>query len=75
MPRFVRRQRERQDLLVVRKATHHLDPLLQVPQDRNVQPALELRAERRVLLGDALHAREEGLRKDMRKDVELEHGN
>ena len=41
-----RRHRERQHLLVARAALHHLDALVQVPEHRDVHPALELRGER-----------------------------
>src|SRR3989441_7337809 len=67
------RHRQGQDLLVLGEALHHAHALVQVPQHRNVHPALELRRERRVPLGDLLHPLEVRLRKDVRKDVELQH--
>jgi hypothetical protein len=66
------RHRQREHLLVAREALHHLDAPVEVPEHRNVHPALELRRERRVALGDLLHALEVREREDVRKDVELE---
>src|SRR5438046_3900519 len=66
------RHRQSQDLLVLGEALHHAHALVQVPQHRDVHPALELRRERRVPLGDLLHPLEVRLRKDVRKDVELQ---
>src|SRR5437879_576380 len=65
--------RQGQDLPVLGEALHHAHALVQVPQHRNVHPALELGRERRVPLGDLLHPLEVRLRKDVRKDVELQH--
>src|SRR5947208_10684608 len=65
--------RQGQDLPVLGEALHHAHALVEVPQHRSVHPALELRRERRVPLGDLLHPLEVRLRKDVRKDVELQH--
>src|SRR6266853_305903 len=67
-----RRKRQGEDLLVPRKALHHPQARFQVPQHRDVQPALDLRGKRRTLLRDRLHPLEKRLRKDVREDVELE---
>src|SRR5881396_3193407 len=67
------RHRQGQDLPVLGEALHHAHALVQVPQHRNVHPALELRRERRVPCGDLLHPLEVRLRKDVRKNVELQH--
>src|SRR5437016_3856958 len=67
------RHRQGQDLLVLGEALHHAHALVEVPQHRNVHPALELRRERRVALGDSLHPLEVRLRKDVGKNVELKH--
>src|SRR6266850_1132901 len=72
---FDRRQRQRQHLLVTRPALHHLDALFQIPEHRDVQPALDVRGERRLRRGDLLHALEEGGWKDVRKDVQLRLGS
>src|SRR3989475_1060269 len=67
------RHRQGQDLLVLGEALHHAHALVQVPQHRNVHPALELRRERRVPLGDLLHPLEVRLRKDVGENVEFQH--
>src|SRR5204863_8463900 len=67
-----RRKRQGEDLLVPREALHHAQARLQVPQHRDVQPALDLRGERGTLPRDRLHPLEKRLRKDVREDVELE---
>src|SRR3989475_4409140 len=67
------RHRQGQDLLVLGEALHHAHALVEVPQHRNVHPALELRRERRIPLGDSLHPLEVRLRKNVRKNVELQH--
>src|SRR5882762_6892325 len=67
------RHRQGQDLLVLGEALHHAHALVEVPQHRDMHPALELRRERRVPLGDLLHPLEVRLRKDMRKNVEFQH--
>src|SRR6266436_6254335 len=67
------RHRQGQDLLVLGEALHHAHALVEVPQHRDMHPALELRRERRVPLGDLLHPLEVRLRKDVRKNVEFQH--
>ena len=66
-----RRHRQRQHLLVAGPALHHADTLVEVPQHRDVHPALERGGEARIALGDALHPLEVRRGKDVGKDVEL----
>src|SRR5207253_1938647 len=71
---FDRRHRQRQHLLVARPALHHLDSPPEVPQHRDVHPALERRRQALIAFGDFLHPLEVLEREDVRKNVELAFG-
>src|SRR5207247_5151458 len=70
-----RGHRQRQHLLVAGPSLHHLDALVEIPQHRDVHPALERRSEAGIALGDALHPLEVLERKDVRKDVQFSFGH
>ena len=66
-----RRQRQREDLLVVIKLAHHAYARVEIPQHGNVQPALYRRRKRRIGFGNRLHALEKSLRENVWKNIQL----